>query len=321
MMPSKTILPSDLTGAIPNNDSVVINQREIDTTAAVESINGKRNDNMLHHNTDTNHATAQDGNMEANTTMTDSKANKETKDNDAKDDHVKINDNEKSNDEHSALVSTEEDPKFEYTSRRVAKQFRVSSNNKIHENIGGKVNKIYFGTVENLIQGKEELWRILYDDGDVDIMSRTNLLDAIKYYDKNREYDTNHAHKKPISLFPLNNDIVTDSTTKKRTKNTKTKSTPPKKGKKTKSKVARKEQPPVWAGPPDEDIDGGWPKGWMKRVFARKNGASKGSTDRYWYSPKESFKLRSMVQVKKFLKALKETKGDEKMAKKTMLKY
>jgi len=320
-MPSEMILPSDPTDAIPKNDSVVVSEREMENPAAVESNQGKQDDNVLHENSDASHAKTQDDNTEANTTMADSEANKETKDDDAKDDDVKISDNEKANVEHSALVSTAEHSEFEYTGRRVAKQFRVSSNNKINEDEGGKVNKIFFGTVGNLVQGKENLWRILYDDGDVDMMSRTNILDAITYYDKNKEYDTNHAHKKPTSLLPENNDTVTDSTTKKRKKNTKTKSSPPKKGKKTKAKVERKEQAPVWEGPPDEDIDGGWPKGWLKKVFARKNGASKGSTDRYWYSPKESFKLRSMVQVKKFLKALKETKGDEKMAKKAMLKY
>jgi hypothetical protein len=60
---------------------------------------------------------------------------------------------------------------------------------------------------------------------------------------------------------------------------------------------------------------------WVKKVFARKNGASKGATDRYWYSPKQKFKLRSMVQVRKFLKALAETKGDEKRAKEMMVNY
>jgi hypothetical protein len=60
---------------------------------------------------------------------------------------------------------------------------------------------------------------------------------------------------------------------------------------------------------------------WVKKVFSRKNGASKGVTDRYWYSPKEKFKLRSMVQVRKFLKALAGTEGDEKMAKKKMANY
>ena len=51
------------------------------------------------------------------------------------------------------------------------------------------------------------------------------------------------------------------------------------------------------------------------KVFVRNNGATKGTKDRYWYSPNEKYKLRSMVQVKKFLKALAENKGDEKKAK------
>jgi len=57
---------------------------------------------------------------------------------------------------------------------------------------------------------------------------------------------------------------------------------------------------------------------WVKKVYARKNGASKGTTDRYWFSPKEKFKLRSLVQVKKFLTALAKTNGDEIQAKATM---
>lgn len=57
---------------------------------------------------------------------------------------------------------------------------------------------------------------------------------------------------------------------------------------------------------------------WVKKVFVRNGGATKGRGDRYWYSPKEKYKLRSMVQVKRFLKALAEYNGNEIKAKSAM---
>jgi hypothetical protein len=103
------------------------------------------------------------------------------------------------------------------------------------------------------------------------------------------------------------------------------KSPPPKKKQAPSAKSSLKMRegtaPPVWEGTPDEPCKGGWPKGWIKRVFQRKNGASKGHTDRYWYSPISSFKLRSMVEVHKFMTALKAAKGDEATAKRTMKNY
>jgi hypothetical protein len=73
-------------------------------------------------------------------------------------------------------------------------------------------------------------------------------------------------------------------------------------------------------GAPDEPLEGGWPTGWIKRVFERKGGATKGQSDRYWYTPIAAYKLRSMVQVKKFLAALADG-GDEETAKRTMMNY
>jgi len=169
--------------------------------------------------------------------------------------------NSKSNN-HS--TSVEIDEKTKYISKRIAKQFRVSSTNKIHERTGGKVNKIFFGTVDILIPGKAELWRILYDDGDVDIMSQSNLADAIQYYEMNKEFDTNHAYKKqsfPVLQENGDKDTANNSADKKRRRQGKTKADPPKRGKKNMGKVARKEALPDWTGPPDEEIDGGWPKG------------------------------------------------------------
>lgn len=51
-------------------------------------------------------------------------------------------------------------------------------------------------------------------------------------------------------------------------------------------------------GPPTESLEGGWPEGWVKRVYERASGATKGSTDKYWYSPINGIKLRSIVEGK-----------------------
>jgi hypothetical protein len=63
-----------------------------------------------------------------------------------------------------------------------------------------------------------------------------------------------------------------------------------------KATVAKKTAPEaVWVGTPTDDLEGGWPKGWTKKLFERKSGATKGHKDRYWYSPINGFKLRSMI--------------------------
>jgi len=56
---------------------------------------------------------------------------------------------------------------------------------------------------------------------------------------------------------------------------------------------------------------------WVKKVFARKKGTTK---DRYWYTPDEKYKLRSMVEVNRFLVALSKTNGNEIMAKSMLAK-
>lgn len=100
-------------------------------------------------------------------------------------------------------------------------------------------------------------------------------------------------------------------------------------GKSTKKTVATNKRPrqggerkgptaPIWVGAPTEDLDGGWPEGWIKKIFERKSGKTKGGTDRYWFSPDQNYKLRSMIEVKKFMKALEQTNGDEVAAKKLM---
>jgi hypothetical protein len=268
-MSSKTIIPSDLTGNIPKSDGAIPNQHEIENPAinvstqislagtsvtphaAVEIDTEKRNEDVLHPNEDINDVETKMKNEKSKTFINDSESSKELKDNNIEIVHVETNDNAKTNNKDCNPVSTEDNQKIGFTNQRIAKMFRVSSANKIHKNTGGKVNKIFFGTVDKIILGKAKMWRIMYDDGDVDIMSRTSILDAMRLYDKYRKYDTNHAHG--ILISPLLNSEENDKSM--------TKASPPKKGKNIKAKVTKKEPLPVWTGTPDEDIDGGWPKG------------------------------------------------------------
>jgi hypothetical protein len=95
-----------------------------------------------------------------------------------------------------------------------------------------------------------------------------------------------------------------------------TKTVPRKAAKPTKNAVAKAAASAISSGSPDEKLEGGWPNGWIKKVFRRQNGATKGGTDSYWYTPEQGYKLRSMKEVKRFMKALTMTNGDEARAKK-----
>jgi hypothetical protein len=55
--------------------------------------------------------------------------------------------------------------------------------------------------------------------------------------------------------------------------------------------------------------------GWVRKEFLRTVGATKGSTDKYWISPKTKKRLRSMAEVRRFLVHLKNTNGNEHRAK------
>lgn len=70
----------------------------------------------------------------------------------------------------------------------------------------------------------------------------------------------------------------------------------------------------IWSGPPDEELPGGWPRGWTKKVFERASGASKGHRDRYWFTPQKQYKLRSIIGVRKFLGYLRTVGNDEDLA-------
>jgi hypothetical protein len=284
-MSSEFILPPDLT-IVPEKDCPVANKHETESTAintstqinlketpittcaVVETSTEKGDETAIDSSEDTNNVEREDKHEKRKAATNDSASEIILKESTAEIAHLG---KEATTAKFGALTSNVDYQKSEFINRRIAKQFRVFSANKIHTKTGGKVNKIFFGTVDGLVPGKVEEWRILYDDGDVDIMSRKNLLDAIRYYDATEKYDTNHAHKLPISPLLLltgekdgkgGNDTASSSRTKSQLKNFKaTAANPPKKGRKIKAKIARKEPLPEWTGPPDEDIDGGWPKG------------------------------------------------------------
>ena len=54
----------------------------------------------------------------------------------------------------------------------------------------------------------------------------------------------------------------------------------------------------------------GLPTGWTTRIVPRK-AQSRTNSDTYWYSPIQSYFFPSMAKVKRFLKMLEETGGDE----------
>jgi len=209
----------------------------------------------------------------------------------------------------NSTVSSISDKEQEFVNKRIAKKFSVLSSNKIHQKNNGRVNRVYFGMVEKPVAGK--LWKIIFDDCDEDILSHVDLLNALKLYDQYKEYD---KKSNPLSMRPDEElDSIDAASTSRKYGKKKTKVSP-KRGKQSYSpKVPRAEPEPVWSGPPaDEELEGGWPKGWVKKVFARKKGTTK---DRYWYTPNQKYKLRSMVEVKRFLAAVTKTKGDEVKAK------
>jgi hypothetical protein len=57
-----------------------------------------------------------------------------------------------------------------------------------------------------------------------------------------------------------------------------------------------------------------FPAGWTRKTFERVGGITKGTTDKYWYSPLEKVKLRSMTEVKKFMELCLAHGGDEQKA-------
>ena len=67
----------------------------------------------------------------------------------------------------------------------------------------------------------------------------------------------------------------------------------------------------IYAGPPTRPLDGGWPEGWIQKTFQRFGGSS---CDSYFYPPTKIQRLRSLVEVKRFLSAAEKCGGDEEAA-------
>jgi hypothetical protein len=97
----------------------------------------------------------------------------------------------------------------------------------------------------------------------------------------------------------------------------------------TSTSTYNKAQPPleVYSGKPTEKLsneyndgsdcswlssDGG--SGWTKKMMKRMNGKNIGRVDSYWYTPKMKYRLRSIVEVKLFMKALQYYEGNEILA-------
>ena len=66
----------------------------------------------------------------------------------------------------------------------------------------------------------------------------------------------------------------------------------------------------VSEGPAGPDF----PNGWTTKTFRRMSGKSKGQTDQYWFSAKTQKKMRSKVEINRFLSYLKSSNGDEEKA-------
>jgi hypothetical protein len=69
--------------------------------------------------------------------------------------------------------------------------------------------------------------------------------------------------------------------------------------------------PLVYEGPPDRKPGVVFPPGWIQRTYKRPGTSPRVRVDHYWFSPVTQKKLRSIVEVQRFLKALEENGGDE----------
>ena len=255
---------------INESTQIYSNGISVNTSAAVEKDTDMKSEgDVLYASQDTQNDELQNDNKVTERSMDDSESTEEVKDSNAENTREEHKGNEKPGDNCSTQGSIEAKKEVDISGKRIAKKFRVLLSNR-------KVDKIFFGTVDKPIPNKVETWRIRYDDGDVDIMSHDEILGAMRYYDINRKYDTNRFHKIPTS--PLlheseeedekgGNNKTQPSIAKDLDNRSRTGASPPKRGKKTSAKVARKEPIPVWTGPPDEQIDGGWPMGVSENCF------------------------------------------------------
>jgi hypothetical protein len=84
-------------------------------------------------------------------------------------------------------------------------------------------------------------------------------------------------------------------------------------------KAGGTEERMISEGVPTKPLEGGWPPGWIERTYSR---ISVGGKDSYFFPPtaqnmndkaSRQYKLRSIVEVKRYMAALQET-GDEAQA-------
>jgi hypothetical protein len=81
----------------------------------------------------------------------------------------------------------------------------------------------------------------------------------------------------------------------------------------TKSTTPSRPAQLIWSGAPEDDIGREWPAGWRKEMYSRGGDNSK-ARDSYWFTPQNSYKLRSLPDVKRFLQALDQCGNQEEVA-------
>jgi hypothetical protein len=62
---------------------------------------------------------------------------------------------------------------------------------------------------------------------------------------------------------------------------------------------------------PKDDVPGHDLTGWRKETYKRASGATKGTTDSYWFTPHLNMRLRSRAEIVRFFEALPQCHGDE----------
>ena len=75
--------------------------------------------------------------------------------------------------------------------------------------------------------------------------------------------------------------------------------------------TANKPPEEIYRGPPEEEMEGGWPQGWLQVTVQRRVGRK--IKDRYYFSP-SCKKFRSLKETKDFLALAEKAGGDEEEA-------
>ena len=84
----------------------------------------------------------------------------------------------------------------------------------------------------------------------------------------------------------------------------------------TKASTDKSASDPVYVGVPTKFLrEEGWPEGWVERQYERQSGMTKSRVDFYWFPPStdgRERKLRSIVEVKRYLGVLARTGSEDK---------